>query len=249
MTDHSAMRLGRKKHHGPRAPHLSKHMTMAIEPAPSMDWAKAVKAWPMLKNDTIGDCTAAGVLHLLQLWLANNGVDYTPTDAEAVALYSATSDYPKEDDGANENDVLSYWQRTGVKTPIGTDTVSFASLTPQNLNELKLAVQFFGGCYLGVDLPLTAQSQEIWDVTPAGVTGAGMPGSWGGHCVIAVAYDAQYVTVVTWGRLMKVTPAFLEVYLDEAYAVLSKDWLAKSGISPPGLNWEELERDLQTLTL
>lgn len=249
MTDHSGMRLGRQAALAdPRVPHLSKHMMMAMQPALAVDWTAKVKLWPMLANDTVGDCTSAGCLHQIQLWLNNNGFDYTPTDAEALALYSATSDYPKEDDGAAEQTVLTFWQKTGIKTPFNTDLITFASLTPQNINELKLAVQFFGGCYLGLALPISAQTQDVWDVTPAGVTGIGMPGSWGGHCVIAVAYDPEYVTIVTWGKLLKVTPAFLEIYLEEAYAVVSRNWLADSGISPPGLNWDGLMRDMQAIT-
>jgi len=143
--------------------------------------------------------------------------------------------------------VLSFWQKSGITTPFNTDQITFASLTPQNINELKLAVQFFGGCYLGLALPISAQTQDNRDVTPAGMTGIGMPGSWGEHCVIAVAYEAQYVTVVTWGKLLKVTPAFREIYLEEAYAVLSRNWLADSGISPPGRNWAGLINDLQAI--
>jgi hypothetical protein len=248
MTDHSQYRLG--KHApivDPRVPHISKHMMM-VQPKPACDWTAKVKSWPMLANDTVGDCTAAGCLHLLQLWLNNNGFDYMPTDAEALALYSATSDYPKSDDGAVEQTVLSYWASKGIPGPFNTDIVTFASLNPQNIDELKLSVENFGGCYLGLALPISAQTQDVWDVTPDGMTGVGMPGSWGGHCVPAVAYDEQYVTVVTWGKLLKVTPAFLEIYLDEAYAVVSRNWLADSGISPPGLNWQGLMDDMRAIT-
>lgn len=246
MANHSNMRLGRKPAvHDPRVPHLFKHMAMQI-PAPSADWTKAVSAWGMLANDRIGDCTAAGVLHQLQVWYNSNGFAYTPTDDEAVALYSTTSDYPKEDDGAVEQTVLQYWQSTGITTPFDTSHIAFASLNPKDINQIKLSVQYFGGCYLGIELPLTAQTQDVWEVVST--DGDGAPGSWGGHCVIAVAYDEQYVTVVTWGKLLKVAPAFLEAYCEESYALVSEDWLANSGISPPGLNMAGLKSELQAIT-
>jgi hypothetical protein len=52
---------------------------------------------------------------------------------------------------------------------------------------------------------------------------------------------------VTWGKLLDITPAFMNAYCDEAYAIISMDWLADSGISPSGLNWEGLVRDLQQM--
>lgn len=217
----------------------------AMVPKPSVDWTVAVKSWPMLANDTHSDCTAAGCFHQLACWLNNNGFDYTPTDAEALALYSATSNYPKEDDGAVETTVLDYWRTTGIAGPFNTDRIVYAALTPTNVNQIKLSVQFFGGCYLGINLPLTAQTQDAWEVVST--TGDGAPGSWGGHCVIVVAYDEQYATVVTWGKLLKASWAFLQAYCAEAYGLISANWLANSGISPPGLNWDGLQRELEAI--
>jgi hypothetical protein len=230
----------------PSVPYLSRYMG-AMRAAPTADWTKAVKSWPMLANDVRGDCTAAAVYHLIQAWLSNNGFDFTPTDTETLALYSQTSGYPKVDQGAVEMDVLKYWSTTGVPTSIGTDTVTFASLKPQDLNELRLSVQWFGGVYLGVALPLTAQTQAVWDVVADAPETVSAPNSWGGHAICAVAYDEETFTVVTWGSLVKVTNAFMQKYCDEAYAVVSRDWLANSGISPPGLNWQGLMDDLAAI--
>ena len=234
--------------HDPRVPHLSKHMKM-MQPAPAVDWTKPVKAFSMLANDRAGDCTAVGCLNLLRTWYANNGFDYEPTDNDALSLYSATSDYPKEDNGAVEATVLKYWSQHGIQTPFGTDRIAYAALNHLDLNELKLSIQLFGGCYLGVALPLTAQTQdEIWDVVPEASDEIAAPGTWGGHCVVALAYDPDYVIVATWGKLLKVTPAFLQKYLDESWSVISNDWLANSGISPSGLNMAGLRADLAAIT-
>jgi hypothetical protein len=230
----------------PRVPKLSNHMMASIA-APAVDWSKPVKSWSMLANDVAGDCTAAAAYHLAQCWLANNGIDFEPTDAQALALYAATSAYPTADNGAVELDVLRHWSIVGVPTSIGTETISFASLNPANLNELRLSVQYFGGVYLGVALPLTAQMQDEWDVVPDAPSNLTAPNSWGGHAVCAVAYDAAAFTIVTWGKLVKVTNAFMQKYCDEAYAVVSQDWLANSGISPPGLNWDGLQRELEAM--
>lgn len=234
--------------HDPRVPHLSKHMMLA-KAAPSADWTKAVKAFSMLANERAGDCTAVGCLNLLRVWYANNGFDYEPTDDDALALYAATSNYPKEDNGAVESLVLKHWRENGIVTPFGTDRILYAALNHLDLNELKLSIQLFGGCYLGIALPITAQTQDdIWSVVPDASDEIAAPGTWGGHCVVALAYDPQFVTIATWGKLMKVTPGFLQKYLDESWAVISNDWLANSGVSPSGLNWAGLQADLAQIT-
>lgn len=244
---HATMRLGKQSPKvDPRVPHLSKHM-MVVQAARAVDWTKPVKSWPMLANDLHGDCTAAAAYHLIQSWLANNGFDFEPTGEQALALYAATSGYPKVDEGAVEMDVLRYWSLTGVPTSFGTDTITFASLNPHDLNELRLSVQYFGGVYLGVALPLTAQTQDEWQVVSGAPDELTAPNSWGGHAICAVAYDEETFTVVTWGKLVKVTNAFMQKYCDEAYAVVSQDWLANSGISPPGLNWAGLQRELEAI--
>jgi hypothetical protein len=55
------------------------------------------------------------------------------------------------------------------------------------------------------------------------------------------------VTVVPWGKLLKVTAAFLDIYLDETRAVVSRNWVADSWISPPKLNWDALLADLREI--
>lgn len=248
MIDHSGMRLGRKDAaHDPRVPRLMAHM-LAPTPKPAVDWTPAVKSWGMLGNDAAGDCTAAAVYHLIQLWCANNGIEFDPTTAQAIALYTATSDYPKEDDGASEIQVLTHWSTVGVPTSFGTDVAAFATLTPQNLDELKLSIEYFGGAYTGIMLPISAQTQDVWDVPAGGATGNGLPNSWGGHAVPLVAYDETGFTCVTWGAPKRMTNAFVQAYMEEAYAVVSRDWLADSGISPPGLNWAALQAEMKAIT-
>jgi hypothetical protein len=234
----------------PRVPHLSKHILMgAVKPLPAVDWTKAVKSWPMLGNDKFSDCTAAAAYHMAQCFRANSSLDdWHPNDQAALALYAATSGFPQVDQGAVELDVLRYWAKNGIPTDIGTETIAFATLNPANLDELRLSIQWLGGVYLGVALPLTIQTQtDTWDIVPDAPENLTAPGSLGGHAVCALAYDETSFTVVTWGQLVKVTSAFMQKYLDEAYAVVSQDWLANSGVSPSGLNWAGLQADMAAL--
>ena len=76
----------------------------------------------------------------------------------------------------------------------------------------------------------------------------GAPGSWEKHTVPAVSYDTKGLRVVTWGALQRMTWDFWEAYVDEAYAILSKDWIEDSGHAPSGIDWESLKSDLQKVT-
>jgi hypothetical protein len=65
-----------------------------------------------------------------------------------------------------------------------------------------------------------------------------------------VAYDSRSLTVVTWGALQSMTWGFWAAYCDEAYAILSPDYLdQKAGqtVAPNGFNLAQLQEDLADL--
>ena len=109
----------------------------------------------------------------------------------------------------------------------------------------------FGGLYLGLALPVSAEDQTVWDIPQGGAEGAGQPYSWGGHAVRMCAYTTGWGTMATWGERQLATWQWLLTYADEAYAVLSADWLAQGGAAPNGFNLAKLQGDLalvQTLS-
>jgi hypothetical protein len=57
------------------------------------------------------------------------------------------------------------------------------------------------------------------------------------------------LTCITWGRPKKITWAWFAKYCSEAYALVSKDWLEVSGVSPSGFDLATLENDLKSVTL
>ena len=71
------------------------------------------------------------------------------------------------------------------------------------------------------------------------------PGSWGGHAIPIVDYDQDGATCITWGALKKMSWNWLDVYCDEAYGLLSRDWLHASGNAPPGFDFDTLSKDMQ----
>ena len=202
----------------------------------------------MMLNDELGDCTCAAAGHMIQTWTANTDHMVTPSDLDILEAYKAVGGYdpndPSTDRGADELTVLKYWRTHGISR---RKIAAFAALEPKNELHIRDSVFLFGGCYIGVALPLSAQGQDVWVVPPYGIAGDGAPGTWGGHAVPVVGYGRRGLTVVTWGKLLRMSWNFWETYVDEAYAIVSQDYLAR-GVNPNGFNLAELQSDLAAVT-
>ena len=239
MTDLSKMKLGKHPaQKDPKALMLAKYLTLPPIPA-AVDYAAPVPSWPMMANDRLGDCTCAAMGHTIEGMTTDAGTPFIPTDDQVVAAYSAVSGYNpttgKNDNGATCLSVLKYWAKTGLGghvikafATIGTEigTISQALV--------KSSVYLFGSTYVGLLLPLTAQTQDVWDVVSA--TGDGAPGSWGGHAVPVVGYDAEGLTFISWGAVRRMTWAFFATYcVAPATKVLTDDlrWV-QAGDVPVG---------------
>ena len=199
-------------------------------------------------NDQLGDCTCAAVGHSIQLLTTSStGVEFTPPDSAILELYKKVSGYnpndPSTDCGAVEIDVLNEWRQSGL---CGHTISAYAAVTPSNINHVKLAIQLFGFLYVGLALPKNAEDQDgTWTVV-AGPDA--VAGSLGGHAVIAVDYDADGVTFITWGQLKKATWAWWNAYCDEAYAVISPDDIKpNSTLSFSGVDVITLQKDLNLI--
>jgi len=234
--------------HDARTLQFANYLKATALPAPPKleDWTKKVRKWPMMLNDNIGDCTCACAGHMIEEWTTYaHAPGYTPTDQQILQAYEAVSGYtpgdPNSDNGAVILDVLNYWRQTGIA---GHPITAFVSLEPKNHGQVEDAVYLFGNCYIGVQLPLSAQNQKVWSVPPGGPIGQGAPGSWGGHAIPIVEYDARGVTVITWGEKLRATWNFLDTYCDEAYAVLSADWIAANDQAPNNFDLAQLNTDL-----
>lgn len=228
--------------HDPRTLKLAKYLPQLPTPPPVCDWGSKVLAWGMLANDTLGDCTCASAGHMLMAWTSEDSVEFVPTDSQIISAYSAITGYNpkngKNDNGAVELDVLNYWRKKGIS---GKKILAYVKLEP-GPDHLKTACFLFGGVYIGVSLPVEAQNQTVWDVTP-GET----PGSWGGHAVPVVGYNATGPVVVTWGDEKQMTWAAYDAWCDEAYGIISKDWTGSDGMAPNGFDYAQLEADLTEL--
>lgn len=228
---------------------FSAYLTSALPPIPqSKDWATKIPSWPMYLNDQLGDCVIAAAAHDIQQWTWYASKYSSLTDAQVLAAYEAVGGYvpgnPSTDNGCAMLDALNYWRNTGMG---GHQIAGYVSVNPRLLTEVKQAISLFGNCYVGVQLPVSAQNQTFWSVPAEGLTGDGAPGSWGGHCVPLVAYGPSTFCCVTWGALLRMSHTFLLDYCDEAYAIVTQDWIDAKGKSPSGFNIAQLQTDLDQL--
>src|SRR5690349_7012685 len=99
-----------------RTPHLAAYLKRGLAPPPAqcLNYTDPVKAWPMMGNDTLGDCTCAAAGHMIEEWTANTrSQPVVMSTAEVEKAYRHFSP-PGTDNGANLLDVLNYWRKTGM---------------------------------------------------------------------------------------------------------------------------------------
>lgn len=226
--------------------------TCNLAPAPeSCDRTSKMTDIGVMLNDSLGDCTCATVGHIIQQWTAESGTQVIVPDSAILALYEVVGGYvPGEDStdgGAVAIDVLNFWTKNGIagRKPL----MAYAALNSKHPSQLRDAVYYFGNAYIGVELPLSAKDQDIWDVPTLGThIGHGRPGSWGGHAIPVCAYDEEFVYVITWGAIKKMTWQFYLAYCDEAYACLSTDWINDSThLTPENFALELLQSALTAI--
>ena len=239
------LKLGKKApRHDQRTLMMAKYMAATALPPidSSVDWSTKVPNWLMLGNDTVGDCAEAGAFHAVMLWASLAApAQFVPTTGDAIAAYSAITGYngsAATDQGTDLLSLLNYWRQSGID---GHKINAFASVPIDNQAYIRAAIQLFGCCYIGVQLPASAmqatQNGQAWtDTTDTNIEG--------GHCILLVQYDQEGLTCITWGQRQRLTWDWLGKYLDEAYAVLSSDWIAQNGVAPDGFNLEQLTADL-----
>ena len=212
----------------------------------AFDETAGIDSWPMYLNDRIGDCTTAAAAHMIEAWTEAGRGDAVELPESAVLdafEHVKLRDTLTGEEGAIELDVLRYWRATGIG---GHRIGAYARVAVHDQRLVETAAWLFGGLYIGLQMPLSARGQQVWDWTGS-LSGPARPGSWGGHAVDVVRYDRNGLTVVTWGRLQELTWSFWNRYCDEAYCILSDDFLEK-GNAPNGFDLAALEADLALVT-
>lgn len=213
--------------------------------AAAVDYCSHVPSWPVYLNDQISDCTIAAAGHMIQAWSAYAGTETAVSDDDVLRAYEAVSGYDPatgaNDNGAVMSGVLAYWQSTGIG---GHKIEAYAQIRNPTTLALNQCLQVFGSCYIGVNLPVSAQDQ--------------FPGPWtyvkgspiaGGHA-ICLQRCGPYVdaeTYISWGQPVRTQIKWADTYIEEAWAVLDDLWVTASGKSPAGLDVATMRADMSAL--
>jgi hypothetical protein len=167
MVDHSQMKLGKRARRDDRRTlKLARYMTAALpSPPPSVDWTRGVTDFGMMLNDRLGCCTIAAVGHAVQTWTLNAlGRELTVPDSTILNYYEVWDGYnpadPGSDQGGVELDVLNDWRQEAFN---GHSLDAYVSLSPDHpIPDIATAIWLFGGAYIGLELPISAQNQDVW---------------------------------------------------------------------------------------
>lgn len=252
-------KLGRLAPH-PESTHprlkLTPHLKGTVPPNPAVaDWLSKVAAWPMYGNDQWGDCVWAMIGHAIQAFSTyGEGSTITVTDADVLKGYHDVTGFnpnagpPGEnptDQGTVIQDALKYWQKIGVA---GHRILAYAKVDHTNPVEVDAAINLFGALMVGVNF--AASAMEQFDADQPWTVVANDGGNEGGHAIHLGAYSTteKDTRCVTWAKVQTIGDDWWAKYVEEAWIVISPEWLSASGVSPEGIDLEGLGADFAVLT-
>jgi len=229
---------GPKKHDN-RNLQMARYVKGIAPTLPKVDHATKLRNIGQMGNDVWNSCTCSAAGHMIQSWsvYADRGQINIP-DNDIIDAYKIVQ--VGDDGGAYALDVLNLWHKTGIG---GEKIEAFVEVAPADLTQAKLAVMYFGSCYIGMGLP----DQNLYGPWTT-VTGPSNRNN--GHMVNIVAYDddKQMFRVCTWGAVWNMSYAWYQKYCDEAYAVADDLSLNEtSGLTPEGFDWNALMADINNL--
>lgn len=203
----------------------------------------------MLGNDHYGDCVWAGAAHETILWNAEADNFPTFTDANVLSDYSAVTGFnPNDhatDQGTDMQLAAKYRQNTGVLDAAGKrhKVGAYLALSKGNKAQIMQAIFLFGAVGIGINFPNSAMDQfnagQDWTV----VKGSSLEG---GHYIPGISYDKNFVYIVTWGKIIRASWAFIKKYMDEGIVYLSPEMLL-AGKSLEGFDLAQLQADLTAI--
>ena len=241
--------------------------TQGLEPvADSEDVDRATKVydWPMYSNgpdpgnppaspDGIGDCTCAEMAHAytaLGVYAGKPQVLFS--DSEVISVYSRISGYDPatggNDNGCQMQDVLADQRQNGMTDVNGNvhKVTAYAALrSPSDITLLSQVLKTFGFAYIGINCPQSAEDEfgQVWTYVP------GSP-ILGGHAIglhRRQPYGSRVgvFDMASWGALQPAAISFISHYVEEAWAVVTPDWIEANGASVDGIALAQLEADMK----
>jgi hypothetical protein len=247
-TDGRTLHLGRRKvsELTPETLRMNKYaLVLPIPASAGVIWTKDVTQFGMMGNDLYSDCCEAAIGHAVQVVSLNDSMgEVTPPDALILDLYANSSGYVPGDPSTDNGSIISYVLNYVLKYSLAarrkhrrihaaSDLHAYAYVDPMDMGLVLQCISAFATLDIGLALPISCQRQvgSLWDVVGNPKTDENsMPGSWGGHSVVVPDFrvvDGQLqIGCITWGQVQWMSLSFWLGYVDEAYVLMFKAWIA-----------------------
>ena len=248
-------RLTLERYLNPRSK-LSKSSLPPVSLYEDVDRLSHVPSWPMYGNDRLGDCTIAAAGHMFGAWTAYAGTATAEalfSDSAIVSAYSACGGYvpgdPSTDNGCVMADVLAYLQSTGLTDVNGKahKVAGYAALgNPADEDLLGQVLDVFGSVYVGFNVQAHMMTEfehhQVWTWQPGDQL-------VGGHCVPLQRREPAgsrhgILDYITWAAEQHADFGWQAHAVEEAWAVVTEDWVRANGTTPEGLDLQQLLSDM-----
>jgi hypothetical protein len=251
QPDPTRPRLTLEKYLDPRVP-LSPAGLPPVPLTTDVDRASAVQDWPVYLNDQLGDCTIAAIGHMYGAWTTYAGAaEALFGDDQIQAVYSRVGGYvpgdPSTDNGCVMQDVLADQQSNGITDASGKvhAVAGYAAFgNPADEMLLGQVLDVFGTVYVGVNVQQQMESEFANQQPWTWKRGAQVIG---GHAICLqrrLGSGNAPLEYVTWGALQPATTGFQAHAAEEAWAVVTRDWLSANGTTVEGLDLQQLLSDM-----
>lgn len=219
-----------------------------------VDRSSRVPAIPMYLNDAIGDCTIAGEAHLVGAVSVYSGhPEVLFADSEVQAVYSRVGGYvpgdPATDQGCNMADVLADLKANGITDVNGVSHqaegyASLGNVADEDL--LAQCLEVFGSVYVGFNVQQHMEAQfsagQVWTWRPGDAV-------VGGHCVVLQRRYPEgsmhgILEYWTWGARQRADFGWQAHAVEEAWVVVTRDWIEANGTTVEGLDLTSLLADM-----
>jgi hypothetical protein len=238
----------------PAVPHWSalKMGAPQIDVPTSCSYTNRLSAYlGSMLNDSLGDCAEAGYGHALQVWSAASGKpELTEPNSAIEALYE-TQGYVPGNPSTDNGTILQVLLSQLVNGPVPVSIpklLAFIEIDPTIPADIDRATYECGLVYIGFNVPSFMMALE----NPGDVWSNGAGGSTsivGGHCVVSPGYRPGARDIISWGYRYTMTNGFWGNYVDEAYALVSEEWVEATGRTPLGMTMAELEAQMAAIKL
>lgn len=197
------------------------------------------------ENDRFGVCVPTSFDNFRRMVTTLLTGSTITTDQETVFAWYRSQNPNFNPDAYSEEDdqgmVIQYFLEWLVTQGL---ILGFASVDVNDLNMLQAASYLFLGLIVGVDLKTPQQGQTrlgYWDHVP------GDTDEWGGHAVMVGAYSGDNLENITWDMRVRMTRAFIENQLDEAYVVILPDHISHPAFRA-GFDLEKFAKAYEEIT-